>query len=335
MTHLSPSLQVTLIEHVAHLTSKDYAEVPKDLVALGFVPEKQKQRIEDSNVVEALSDIYGEWALGGGANRINVPEVVDKIKALSSEDEAGIFQIPPYFVYIGKAFSVLEGIGLQNDPDYSVINACLPYVSRRLIADDSERMSGALQSFVFGKDKGDADRVLDVDRLEQLVGGFSQFSSSASGDVGNAKSRAARLEEQADDILDLILSDEGVENPIVALVLEQLAKTLAAQTRQNFMDLRRRSGFPRALQERTLLGAIIDPIGLFRTSAIANVDETDIKVLETSARVRELLQELGGGSGKIAEELRDDEEMRAVTTKLASKVWERRDKLGVIGLKVR
>ena len=38
VTTVRPDLQLTLIEHVAHLTAADYAKVPTDLVKLGFVP---------------------------------------------------------------------------------------------------------------------------------------------------------------------------------------------------------------------------------------------------------------------------------------------------------
>jgi predicted unusual protein kinase regulating ubiquinone biosynthesis (AarF/ABC1/UbiB family) len=47
-----------------------------------------------------------------------------------------IFVIPPYFALILRAFSVLEGIGLEVDPDYSIVNACYPYLSKRLLTDD-------------------------------------------------------------------------------------------------------------------------------------------------------------------------------------------------------
>lgn len=47
-----------------------------------------------------------------------------------------IFVIPPYFALILRAFSVLEGIGLDVDPDYSIVNACYPYLSKRLLTDD-------------------------------------------------------------------------------------------------------------------------------------------------------------------------------------------------------
>lgn len=47
-----------------------------------------------------------------------------------------IFVIPPYFALILRAFSVLEGIGLDVNPDFSIVDSCYPYLSKRLLTDD-------------------------------------------------------------------------------------------------------------------------------------------------------------------------------------------------------
>lgn len=60
-------------------------------------------------------------------------QMTDDIAKISKDY---IFVIPPYFALILRAFSVLEGIGLEVDPDYSIVNACYPYLSKRLLTDD-------------------------------------------------------------------------------------------------------------------------------------------------------------------------------------------------------
>ena len=60
-------------------------------------------------------------------------QMTDDIAKISKDY---IFVIPPYFALILRAFSVLEGIGLDVDPDYSIVNACYPYLSKRLLTDD-------------------------------------------------------------------------------------------------------------------------------------------------------------------------------------------------------
>ena len=60
------------------------------------------------------------------------------------------FQIPSYFALILRAFSVIEGIALRADPSYSIVQECFPYLSRRLLTDDSPRVRGALQQMLYG-----------------------------------------------------------------------------------------------------------------------------------------------------------------------------------------
>lgn len=60
-------------------------------------------------------------------------QVVDDLAKIS---EDYVFVIPPYFALILRAFSVLEGIGLEADPDYTIVDECYPYISKRLITDD-------------------------------------------------------------------------------------------------------------------------------------------------------------------------------------------------------
>ena len=43
---------------------------------------------------------------------------------------------PPYFALLGRAFVTLEGIALQGDPDYAIIQAAYPFVSRKLLSSD-------------------------------------------------------------------------------------------------------------------------------------------------------------------------------------------------------
>ena len=73
--------------------------------------------------------------------------------------------------YIAKAFATLEGIGLSADPQYSILNETLPYISERILTDPSPRTAGALETFVFGEAKEDRSaRVLDADRVSSLLG---------------------------------------------------------------------------------------------------------------------------------------------------------------------
>ena len=323
VTKLSPDLQVTLIEHMAHLTSADYAEVPRDLLLLGFIPENKADLIEDSGIVEVLADIYGAWTGGGGAAAVNVNKVIAQLQDLT-EKKGNLFQIPPYFAYIAKSFSVLEGIGLSNDDKYSIINECLPYVSRRLLTDQSERTGGALSTFIFGPQKNNVDsRIVDYDRVEQLISGFSDYSTSASGaNLGQDKPRAVLVEELSDQILDLLASEE--ETPLQTIFIEQLAKIISSTGRSLWTDLRERSG--RLPTGRTVLGTVVDPLGIFRTSPVVRVNDLDEKTIDTTRNLINLVQEQARASNNPAFDTSTltNDEIVQISRMLIQKVWERR-----------
>ena len=50
-----------------------------------------------------------------------------------------LFKLPPYVLYVSRAFSTLEGIGLSINDEYSILQECYPYLAKRLFTDDSAR----------------------------------------------------------------------------------------------------------------------------------------------------------------------------------------------------
>lgn len=322
VTRLPSELQLTLIEHMAHLTSADYDEIPRDLLLLGFIPLSKADAIDDSGVVEVLADIYGQWTAGGGAAAINVNQVINNLQDLTAE-KGNLFQIPPYFAYIAKSFSVLEGIGLSNDPKYSIINECLPYVSNRLLTDTAS-MGPALSTFIFGPNKNNVDtRIVEYDRVEQLVTGFGSFTTSASGALLGKEnlSRTEKLEEVADKVLDIIITEE--ETPLQEIFLEQLAKIVSAGSRSLWTQARERSGtLPSG---RTLLGSLVDPFGLFESSPLVNSNDWDEKTVETTRKLVSLMnRQLAVSDGAMDLSTLKRDEVLELAAILGRKVWDRR-----------
>ncbi|KAL4435049.1 hypothetical protein ABPG77_003874 [Micractinium sp. CCAP 211/92] len=170
---------LALMEYIAHLTTGDWDSLVDDLVALGFVDS-----VEDrENLVGPLGAILTQLSAGGGARKVNVAVVMEEIDRMTARYE---FRVPPYFALILRTFSVIEGIALQADPDYSIVKECLPYLARRLLTDDSPRARQALKEILFGG--GDQ---LSLERFELLLRGVQSFTVDGLTEAGPAAGPAA------------------------------------------------------------------------------------------------------------------------------------------------
>ena len=215
VTPVSPELSTAILSFIAHLVSKDFERVPADLDAMGFIPPGKREAMEDAGVASAIGLLFSALAKGGGAEgfrqELGLPDE-DKIKEIrkelkgvkdmklrrekfleasgGAESKVGqltrdlegiqekygnIFQIPSYFGYILRSFSVLEGIGLASDKNYSIANECYPYVARRLLTDPSPETKRALEQLLYGAEGPKA--ALSVRRVKQLAGAFGNYSA--------------------------------------------------------------------------------------------------------------------------------------------------------------
>ena len=381
VTTLQPDLQLTFIEHIAHLTSRDYAKVPQDLVKLGFIPKGYEEVAKEAGVVDVLSQVYTQFAGGGGAAKIDVNAVIGELTGLADE-YGNIFRVPPYFAYIAKAFGVLEGIGLASNPDYAIVGECLPYISQRLLTDTNPRTGEALKNFIFGAEGDRIDRVIDVDRIELLLDGFGSYSSAARSidtisnkthktgeraldrdssilfdslegsifdskirneDESNRKSNtlsAENIEYFSDQVINLLLVRDGDgfassfanRTPLQKLAIEEISKIIGALGRQQWKVLRERSGI--LPTGRSLIGTLVDPLGLFQESPLVSTDPYDERIINSTTKLLTILQR------EITKAIPDGTSIQSIITSqdsvkflnsLSRKLWDRRREVAVFG----
>ena len=62
-----------------------------------------------------------------------------------------MFRVPPDILYVARAFSTLEGSGRTANEDYSLVQEAFPYLSQRLLTDESPRAKAALRSMLYSQ----------------------------------------------------------------------------------------------------------------------------------------------------------------------------------------
>jgi hypothetical protein len=137
-----------------------------------------------------------------------------------------LFKLPPYVLYVSRAFSTLEGIGLSIDEDYSILQECYPYLAKRLFSDDSPRAQNALRLMLFGKGAGANGGIFSPEKLLEMTEGFASYTAA----TADADRDGAGSEQAQKALTDLILAPEG--NYVQDLLLEEAAKVVDAAVRE-------------------------------------------------------------------------------------------------------
>ena len=178
---------------------------------LAKVMQKDMQRI----VLEKRGDI----ATG---DEIDVADVTKKFEQMA-RDNADNFKLPPYFLYLARAFATLEGLGLSVDEDFSIVAACFPFLAKRLLTDDSPRAEAALRSLLYSSAasaEGGA-KGIDPEQLKDVLAGFTEYTESTAS-VGADDGRKAAVKEAAD----LLLAPNG--SLIQTVLVDELANVFSA-----------------------------------------------------------------------------------------------------------
>ena len=63
------------------------------------------------------------------------------------------FSLPPFYIAIIRCLGVLEGLAIQIDKDFRIVNDAYPYVASRLLTDQSSELQEALRQLLFQNNK--------------------------------------------------------------------------------------------------------------------------------------------------------------------------------------
>eukprot|EP00290_Baffinella_frigidus_P005153 CAMPEP_0180133642 /NCGR_PEP_ID=MMETSP0986-20121125/9659_1 /TAXON_ID=697907 /ORGANISM="non described non described, Strain CCMP2293" /LENGTH=1057 /DNA_ID=CAMNT_0022073793 /DNA_START=37 /DNA_END=3210 /DNA_ORIENTATION=+ len=287
-------------------------------LAQGGGPKQVQKRIEDQvkaefgdipreelrEKIKARFTEMNENQVQEEAERVGVTDVANKMEELSGED-GNAFQIPPWMAYILRTFTVLEGVGLNQDENYSITQECYPYLAKRLLTDSSPRAQNALRSMLYGGQVAGQPQSIDVKRLREISAGFQSYTTATS-----EVSERDGMDQAATQVSRLLLAPEG--NFIQQVLLEELAAVIDAAGRASFAlaaanpaaqfaveALRQQQTLSQNLPGplKALFAPALLPGELFLSSIpLMAEDEEDKAALRTANGILELLREIQSGA---------------------------------------
>ncbi|HEY9698866.1 MAG TPA: AarF/ABC1/UbiB kinase family protein [Trichocoleus sp.] len=155
MDQLSEITKETLVDSIVHLINKDYEDLAKDFVKLGFLtPDTDIQPI-----VPALEIVLGS-ALGESVRDFNFKTITDQFASLMYEYP---FRLPAQFALIIRSLVTQEGLALSLNPDFKIVDVAFPYIAKRLLTGESPQLRRRLIDVLF------KDGKFQWHRLENLL----------------------------------------------------------------------------------------------------------------------------------------------------------------------
>ncbi len=155
MDQLDETTKETLVDAVVHLINKDYCDLAKDFVSLGFLTPDTDIR----PIVPALEKVLGD-AIGKNVKHFNFKTITDQFSELMYDYP---FRIPAQFALIIRSLVTQEGIALSLNANFKIVEVAYPYVARRLLTGESADVRRRLLNVLI------KDGKFQWHRLENLI----------------------------------------------------------------------------------------------------------------------------------------------------------------------
>ncbi|GAB4290188.1 MAG: AarF/ABC1/UbiB kinase family protein [Oscillatoriaceae cyanobacterium] len=173
MDQLDETTKENLVDAVVHLINKDYTELARDFVNLGFLtPETDIKPI-----IPALEAVLGD-IMGQRVRDFNFKTVTDRFSELMYEYP---FRVPAKFALIIRSLVTQEGLALSVDPNFKIVDVAYPYVARRLLTGESESLRRRLLEVLFKNGKFQWSRLENMLSIARNDGNFNLLPTAQLG----------------------------------------------------------------------------------------------------------------------------------------------------------
>jgi predicted unusual protein kinase regulating ubiquinone biosynthesis (AarF/ABC1/UbiB family) len=155
MDQMEETTKENLVDSVVHLINKDYFQLAKDFVKLGFLTPDT----DIMPIVPALESVLGD-IIGEKVGDFNFKTITDQFSELMYDYP---FRVPAKFALIIRSLVTEEGLALSLNPDFKIVEVAYPYVARRLLNGESPALRRRLIEVLF------KDGKFQWNRLEEMI----------------------------------------------------------------------------------------------------------------------------------------------------------------------
>lgn len=192
MSYVEPTQRYGIIEAVVHMVNRDFGALAQLYKRMGFIPPQQDTRA----IVDALNDALPD-VLNASVGELNFKNVIGKLGDVMYKYP---FSLPPYYIAIIRCLGVLEGLAMQVDREFAIINDAYPYIASRLLTDPAPELQSALTQLIF------KDGRLRWEYLESLL---DTATGTGDYDVLMALQQLLRytLSDEGDHVREMLVSE--------------------------------------------------------------------------------------------------------------------------------
>ena len=241
MSEVNRESRTGLIKAVVHLVNRNFEQLSKDFVTLGFL----EKDINIKPIIPEFEKVFTS-AIELGVDKMDFKSVTDDMSGVMYKLP---FRVPPYYALIIRSLITLEGIALSVDPNFKILGASYPYFVKRLMEDPDPKLRESLKEMLFDQD------VISWERLQDLI---SSTDNKSSLDINNI----------FDQILNYIYSKEGLglQNKLI----NSLGNKIDIITWESIQFVN--GSLPKQLRSRRI-GMKIKPKIKIKSEAIINIQD--------------------------------------------------------------
>ena len=281
--------------------------------------ERYGSELSDAELRDAArADMLERMEAQLASEGVDVKGVTNVMEEMSRRNRE-LFALPPYVLYVARAFSTLEGIGLSIDENYAIVQECYPYLSGRLFTDRSPRAKAALRAMLGLSESemyseglaavkegvGAAPRnSLSPKKLLEMTDNFASYTAATATVDRDGAGRTAAAQEFAK----LLLDKEG--STLQDILVEELAKFGDATTRSLL-----RQAFVESAVAKTIASSLRAPkYAVEQSDQLAALLPAEVKkaIIDQPALLPQLVEELLHATSEDERILTTADELREV-----------------------